>query len=562
MPRSIPIEVASCIPAAQYVRMSTEDQLYSIDNQKAGIRDYAGQHGFNIVQTYEDAGKSGLLLNHREGLRSLLQDVLNGDVAYKAILVYDISRWGRFQDVDEAAYYEFICKHSGVPVHYCAEQFCNDETLHSTLIKALKRSMAAEFSRELGIKVYNGKRRLVQLGFWVGGEAGYGYRRLMISASGKPKQKLKLGEHKSCTTDRVVLIPGDKLEVETVRHMFEMAARIRLGPSEIARRMNDEGKLFQGHLWSSVQVFNVLKNPKYAGWNVWGRHTQKLGSRLRTTRPEEWITKEHAFPPLIDQATFEQVQKKLICRADREWTDKELKAKLRQILASKGRLSEGIILKTRGMCSPSTLKLRFGPSYRNIFDTIGYHPPFRDFFKGERQEPGLRLRRNLVERLQAMFPKNIVITQQRMRTRSILLVDDKFYVGVLLCQKVKATKRDATHWVICPNPSEYGYITLICRLNADNSGILSYHVFANVGLKFRRSREGDPWLETGKSLTNLNEFYDIVTAIRGHNVAARGRTDRIQCQWVGRLPTSGQTKTPGTDSSSRMPLVPSSLQRK
>jgi DNA invertase Pin-like site-specific DNA recombinase len=513
MPKSIPTEVASCIPAAQYVRMSTENQEYSIDNQKAGIRDYAEQHNFNIVETYEDAGKSGLVLNHREGLRSLLQDVLNGDVTYKAILVYDVSRWGRFQDVDESAYYEFICKHSGVPVHYCAEQFSNDETLHSTLIKALKRSMAAEFSRELGIKVYNGKRRLVQLGFWVGGEAGYGYRRLMISASGKPKLKLKLGEHKSCTTDRVVLVPGDKIEIETVRHMFKMAARNRLGPTEIARRMNNEGKLFQGRLWNNVQVSNVLRNPKYAGWNVWGRHTQKLGSRLRTTRPEEWTTKEGAFPALIDQTTFEQVQKKLMHQTDREWSDEELKARLRRLLASKGRLSEGLILKTRGMCSPTTLKLRFGSSYRNVFDTIGYQLPLTDLFRGERQEPGLRLRRELVEKIQTMFPENVEITHQRMRSRSILLVDNKFYVGVLLCRKLMATRGHPTQWIICPNSSEYGYITLLCRLNADDAGIFSYHVFPSVGLEYHRSREGDPWLKTGIHLKSLNEFYDVVRTI-------------------------------------------------
>jgi DNA invertase Pin-like site-specific DNA recombinase len=493
--------------------MSTEDQQYSIDNQRAGISEYATLHGFSIVKTYEDAGKSGLVLNHREGLRSLLQDVLRGDMAYKAILVYDISRWGRFQNTDESAYYEFICKQAGVPVHYCAEQFSNDETLHSTLIKALKRSMAAEFSRELGIKVYNGKRRLVQLGFWVGGEAGYGYQRLMISANGKPKQKLKLGDHKSCTTDRVVLIPGDRTEVKTVRYMFNVAAQRRLGATQIARRMNNEGKLFQGHLWNNVQVCNVLTNPKYAGWNIWGRHTQKLGGRLRTTSPEEWISKQHAFPALIDQETFEHVQKKLIRQADREWTDEELKARLKRLLASKGRLSESIIRKARAMCSPTTLKLRFG-GYKDIYDTIDYHPQFTDFFKGERQEPRMRLRRNLVEKLRTMFPDNIEITHQRLRTRSILRVDNKFYVAVLLCRKVKDTSRYPTHWDIRPNPSEYGYITLLCRLNADNDAILSYHLFPVVDLEYHRSRERDPWLETGTRLKNLNEFYQLVRTIQ------------------------------------------------
>ena|ERR1700675_3078481 len=111
------------IPVAQYLRMSRESQEYSMENQKAAIQEYAQSHGLTVVQTYADAGKSGLVLRRRAGLASLLQDVVRGDAGYEAILVYDISRWGRFQDVDEAAHYEFLCTHAGIPVHYCAERY-------------------------------------------------------------------------------------------------------------------------------------------------------------------------------------------------------------------------------------------------------------------------------------------------------------------------------------------------------------------------------------------------------------------------------------------------------
>src|SRR6202142_678827 len=175
------------VPAAQYVRMSDESQQYSIDNQKAAIHEYAAGHGFAIVKTYADLGKSGVVAKHRTGLNELLRDVVNGEARFAAILVYDVSRWGRFPNNDEAAHYEFLCSNSGIPLHYCAEPFANDGTASSSILKALKRSMAAEFSRELGEKVFRGKTRIVQLGFWVGGAPGYGYRRLMVSAEGKPK---------------------------------------------------------------------------------------------------------------------------------------------------------------------------------------------------------------------------------------------------------------------------------------------------------------------------------------------------------------------------------------
>ena len=99
----------SNIPAAEYLRMSTEHQQYSLENQRTAIRVYADQNGFILVQTYTDEGKTGLLLKRRDALQQLLREVLSGRAEYKAVLVYDVSRWGRFQDADEAGHYEFLC---------------------------------------------------------------------------------------------------------------------------------------------------------------------------------------------------------------------------------------------------------------------------------------------------------------------------------------------------------------------------------------------------------------------------------------------------------------------
>ena len=159
-------------PAAQYLRMSDDGQQFSIANQEAAIREYAIRSGFCIVRTFIDAGKSGLVINHRAGIRNLLQEVISGDADFKVVLVYDISRWGRFQDADEAAYYEFLCRQAGTPIHYCAEQFPNDGSVPSYILKALKRTMAGEYSRELSVKVYEGQKRLAQLGFRMGGAPG------------------------------------------------------------------------------------------------------------------------------------------------------------------------------------------------------------------------------------------------------------------------------------------------------------------------------------------------------------------------------------------------------
>lgn len=189
------------IPAAMYIRMSTEHQKYSPENQAAAIREYAERNDYEIIKTYTDGGKSGLNIAGRAALQQMLKDVQSRQAEYKAILVLDVTRWGRFQDADESAYYEYICKRAGTPVKYCNEQFDNDGSPVATIVKGVKRTMAAEYSRELSCKVFAGKCRLINLGYRQGGFAGFGLRRMLVNEHWEHKGILAAGEHKSIATD-------------------------------------------------------------------------------------------------------------------------------------------------------------------------------------------------------------------------------------------------------------------------------------------------------------------------------------------------------------------------
>ena len=91
------MSTTSVIPAAQYRRMSTEHQQYCLDNQADAIQQYATCHGFAVVRTYADPGKSGLVLRHREGLAQLLKDVVGESQPYRVILVSMSAAGGRFK---------------------------------------------------------------------------------------------------------------------------------------------------------------------------------------------------------------------------------------------------------------------------------------------------------------------------------------------------------------------------------------------------------------------------------------------------------------------------------
>ena len=201
------------VQAAEYVRMSTDHQQYSTENQHDAIQRFADARGIKIVRSFVDAGKSGVSIHGRDALQDLLRIVESGQAGFSTILVYDVSRWGRFQEPDEGAYYEFRCIRAGITVQYCAEHFPADNGPMSAVMKSMKRAMAGETSRDLSTKVFAGQCKLISLGYRQGGTPGYGLRRQLLDQHGQPKGILARGDRKSFQMDRVILTPGPELEV-------------------------------------------------------------------------------------------------------------------------------------------------------------------------------------------------------------------------------------------------------------------------------------------------------------------------------------------------------------
>src|SRR4051794_19124459 len=323
--------------AAQYTRISTEHQKYSTENQSAAISDYARLHGMTIVRTYSDKGRSGLTLNGRDALKQLIADVVGGDVPFELILVFDVSRWGRFQDADESAYYEFICRHAGVDVRYCAEPFENDGSMLATLLKNIKRLMAGEYSRELSNRIFAAKCRLTTLGFRQGGTPGYGLRRLLIDEQRNPKFQLAPGQRKAIQIDRILLVPGPDHEVQVVRQIFEMFVSQPLRQTQIARVLNQ--KCFSnemGRPWRYRTVHQILTNDKYVGDNVYNRVSFKLRKKRIQNSPSAWVRADRSFEAIVDVSDFQAARRILDAKSNRLSKD-EMLNRLRSCFEEHGR---------------------------------------------------------------------------------------------------------------------------------------------------------------------------------------------------------------------------------
>lgn len=365
--------VGPSVPAAEYVRMSTEHQKYSTDNQSAMIRAYAMRRGYEVVRTYADEGKSGLNLGGRAALQQLLADIEGGRADYQALLVYDVSRWGRFQDPDEAASYELRCRRAGVAVHYCAEQFENDGSIGSSIIKTVKRAMAGEYSRELSVKVFGGQANLIRLGFRQGGAAGFGLRRILVDEHGTPKTTLVRGEHKSIATDRVILVPGPDDEVQIVQEVYQRFVNDGQSELEIASLLNARGVMSDlGRPWTRGTIHQLLINEKYIGNNVWARTSFKLKQQHVRNDPGEWIRSDGVFEAIVEKTLFDRAQQLIGVRSDR-LSDERMLELLAMILERRGYLSGLIIDEVENCPSSSAFRTRFGSLLR-AYALVGFSP--------------------------------------------------------------------------------------------------------------------------------------------------------------------------------------------
>ena len=488
-------------PVAAYVRMSTEHQQYSTENQLDRIKEYAARRGMGIIRVFADEGKSGLSVKGRESLRSMIAEVEQGKADFRAILAYDVSRWGRFQDADESGYYEYICKRTGINVHYCAEQFENDGSPTSNIIKSVKRSMAGEYSRELSTKVFQGACRLIQLGFKQGGAAGFGLRRVLIDQTGKAKGTLKVGEHKSLQTDRVVLMPGPDDEQEAVRWIYRVFLDEGKTEREIADDLNARNiPTDLARPWTRGTVHQVLTNEKYIGNNVYHRTSFKLKRKHVLNPPEMWIRADHAFPAVVDSMTFAKAQEAILARAKR-YSDDQMLNSLKELWSRHGRISGLLIDEQDSMPSSTAFRYRFGSLIR-AYQLVGYTPradysflEINRYLRGRHPE----VVQEVITRLSAMG-----VSVERDPKTELLVLDHELTVSLVLSRCLR-TGAGSSRWMLRFEEGLRPDLTISVRMDETNQAIKDYYLFPAIDLTDAKLRLA----ENNHALLDAYRFDDL-----------------------------------------------------
>lgn len=500
------------IRAAQYVRMSTDHQQYSTANQSDKIHEYAQTHNIEIVKTYEDDGKSGLNINGRPSLKRLLKDVKSGNTDFKIILVYDVSRWGRFQDADEGAHYEFTCRSAGINIIYCAEQFSNDGSIASNFFKSAKRTMAGEYSRELSGKVFAGQKRLVELGYRQGGTAGFGLRRAMLNPKGEIKAILAMGEHKSFQMDRVILVPGPEEEIKIVHQIYDWFINQHLTERKIAQRLNNQGIKTDFHReWTRDTVHEILTNPKYIGHNVFNKTSNKLKQYHVQNPPEQWIRKDHAFEAIVSEEVFYTVQG-IIRERSRKYTDSELLEQLKKLYEKHGYLSGLIINESEETATTSIYSNRFGSLIR-AYELVGFIP--------DRCYQYLEVNRFL-RQLHPEITQQVIDEMTKLQgvisrdpITDLIYINGEISISLVLTRSHQLSSGNY-RWKVRFDTTLNPDITVVVRLDRTNTGILDYYLLPS--LDFMQDKvnlaESNPVELESYRFENLDYLYGMAERVK------------------------------------------------
>jgi len=319
--------------------------------------------------------------------------------------------------------------------------------------------------------VFAGQCHVVRAGFHMGGPPGYGLRRMLVDAQGRPKGLLAPREQKALVTDHVKLVPGPAEEVRVVRWLFQQSAA-GVDSNAIVRRLNAKGTLNQhGRPWSLSGMRQLLDDERYIGTSVFARTTQAIGHPRGACTPEREVRVAHAFEALVPDALFWQAKAVREARA-RKLTDAEMLEAMRGVWRQHGRVTSRLLDHDPVAPTAQSYLRRFG-TLRAAYRQIGYHQD-RDITYGDTRE---RIRPWRLSILHLLMEQLRDAGSTVERDDWILRIDGVWTLRVRLLQA--GSYRGSYRWEVRPGRRSVD-IVVAARMAEDGSAPLDYLILPRV----------------------------------------------------------------------------------
>lgn len=295
-----------------FYRRSTDKQELSISDQRRECQAFAAAHGWEIVREFipSKGYASGLTIDRDSTFLEMIRMAEAGGHGIQNLLVYDTSRFGRLAAKRKIFWEEYLSVRGGIKVVYVKNNF-NDDSIGGVITQVVAHDGDNAYSRKLSEVTLRGAKSHAALGHSTGGQAPYGYDRLLVDERGTPVRVLKRGEWKSTKLERVVWTPsptGRQIVIE----IFQAYTAGR-GLGDIANGLNERGITApRGRYWSKCQIHHLLRNRAYLGERAYNKRSYKgyrRGEKGSLFNPKDaWILKTDSHEPIIEKELFEKAQ--------------------------------------------------------------------------------------------------------------------------------------------------------------------------------------------------------------------------------------------------------------
>ena len=270
--------------AALYARVSSERQAekdLSIPTQLKALRHYASERNWEVTAEYIDEAESARTAN-RPKFKEMVAAARRKSKPFEVILVWKLSRFARNRE--DSVIYKSLLRKLGVQVVSINEPV--DDSAAGKLLEGMIEVIDDFYCTNLAEDVLRGMAENASKGFFNGGLAPFGYRKVSVNVGGVRKSRLQ----------------PDDIQAPVIVRVFQ-AALTGLGGKEIAKALNKDGiRTGYGALWASNAINRILRNELYTGTMVWRR---KDGDVVRCP---------NAHPAIVSKDDFDRVQRLLTDR--------------------------------------------------------------------------------------------------------------------------------------------------------------------------------------------------------------------------------------------------------
>lgn len=275
---------------AAYCRVSTdkEDQLNSLEAQKAFFAEYTTRTGDTLIRLYADEGISGTKIKNRKEFLRMMSDAEHG--LFDMVVVKDISRFAR-NTVDLLQNVRKL-KSLGIETQFLTANMTSMG--NSEFVLTIFGALAQEESANTSKRVKFGKKMNAEKGRVP--NIVYGYNKT-------------IGDYFNLEINQE--------EANIIRQIYQWYTKEGYGAAKISNKLNERGlKTKRNCQWSQNAICRILTNELYTGKIINGK--QEVADFLtgrRTDKEEtDWMVVERPDLRIIEPETYEKAQQILQSR--------------------------------------------------------------------------------------------------------------------------------------------------------------------------------------------------------------------------------------------------------